>query len=346
MTKAQTQVIIIQWLWAGILLVTLMVVVGGITRLTGSGLSMVEWKPITGIIPPLSEQAWQEEFDKYKQFPEYRMLNYNIKLHQFKRIFFWEYLHRLLGRLTGVAFLVPFIVFYTKGWLSNRLLKSLAGVFIIGACQGIMGWYMVKSGLSNVPHVSHFRLAAHHGMALLLIGYLYWLTLSVQQPAGDGSKFSRGYRLVTLMVFLLLCLQITFGALVAGLKAGYSYTNFPLMGNSFLPPDMHLQITPILYNGVVIQFIHRWLGFLVALGVLILFFSLPDAITQKAKCLTRWLLLVVCLQVALGTGTLMLKVPLIMGVIHQGVAIVLLLILLRLVYFEFRQQAGEPITPV
>lgn len=326
-----------RWLWSGILLVSFMVLVGGITRLTGSGLSMVEWKPVTGIIPPLNEDAWQHEFNKYKQYPEFQKVNAHFALEQFKQIYFWEYLHRLLGRLTGIVFLFPFIFFYAKGWLTPRLFRQLIMVMMIGIAQGFMGWYMVKSGLDKVPHVSHFRLAAHQGLAFLLIGILYWLTLTLQ-PAEEKSKTAVSLRVLTMSLFFCLVVQCTLGAFVAGLKAGFSYNNFPWMGNSFLPPTSLWQSSGLLYNGVVLQFFHRWIGILIVLGVIFLFYRTRSTPLSKT---VKLLLMVVWLQATLGVLTLVFQVPIYLGVIHQATAIVLILILTKLTYVQFQSGSSQ-----
>lgn len=321
-----------RWLWLGILLVAGMVLIGGITRLTGSGLSMVEWKPVTGIVPPLSEKAWQEEFSKYKMYPQFQKVNAHFALEQFKQIYFWEYVHRLLGRLTGIVFLIPFIFFLVKGWLTPRLFRQLIMVMVIGLAQGFMGWYMVKSGLDKVPHVSHLRLAAHQGLAFLLIGILYWLTLTLHAPVGK-SKCGKGTRVITVIIFSLFAVQCTLGAFVAGLKAGFSYTNFPWMGNSFLPSSALWQSNSLLYNGAVLQFFHRWLGILIALSVIVLFFRTRSTPVSKTVNL---LLIVVWLQATLGVLTLIFQVPIYLGVVHQATAIILILILTKLTYGQFQ----------
>lgn len=326
---------IARWLWLGIALVVLMILVGGTTRLTGSGLSMVEWKPITGIIPPLNEQAWLDEFNKYKLYPEFQKINSSMTLEQFKQIYFWEYLHRLLGRVTGIAFLIPFIIFYVKGWLSSRLLKWLMVTLFVGASQGAMGWYMVKSGLDRVPHVSHFRLAAHQGLAFLLIGLLYWLTLS---PALTISKVKTSviFRMVSIALFFSFAIQCTLGAFVAGLKAGFSYTNFPWMDNSFFPSSWLWQAAPFLSNGVAIQFVHRWLGVLIALGTSTLYFMTFPVVSPAVFKTVKLLVVTVWLQAALGACTLLFRVPVALGVVHQATAILLVLLFVRLTFIQFQ----------
>jgi cytochrome c oxidase assembly protein subunit 15 len=193
------------WLWSGIMLITLMVAIGGITRLTGSCLSMVEWKPVTGIIPPLNKQQWQQVFDDYKQYPEYQKINFSLTLQDFKEIFWWEFIHRLLGRLTGIVFLIPFLYFLLTKQLSQPLLKRLLLILLLGALQGIMGWVMVKSGLTDIPHVSHYRLTAHLSLALLLIAVLLWTIqdLGTKQILSKTATPKPSYLLAKVLVVLV-----------------------------------------------------------------------------------------------------------------------------------------------
>ena len=318
------------WLLSGIALVCTMVLIGGITRLTGSGLSIVEWKPVTGIIPPLNTADWQVEFDKYKQFPQYQLMNYRMTLAEFKQIYFWEYIHRLLGRLTGIAFIIPFAFFYFKGWISKKLMQSLIVVFLLGALQGFAGWYMVKSGLNTIPYVSHFRLAIHQGVALLLAASLLWIILSMGKEKKEAVG-SHSLWIVTLIALALLALQITWGAFVAGLKAGYSYTNFPWVGDTFFPNEYLVSSAPYFHNGVLIQFTHRWLGFLVLLSFAFLcFLARKNSVYTK----TKLLLVTGMVQVLLGIFTLLLSVPIMLGVVHQLVAIILLMLIIILVHSQ------------
>lgn len=316
------------WLIVGIGLIGLMVILGGITRLTGSGLSIVEWKPVTGIIPPLSQQDWQQQFEQYQQFPEYKKLNHGMSLQQFKKIFLWEYVHRLLGRLIGIVFIVPFVFFYWKGWIPKKAVPSLLLIFLLGGLQGLMGWYMVRSGLDNVPHVSHFRLAAHQGIALLLISLLYWQLLSIDESKKITKRKSSVLKIAAVITLTFLVMQITLGAFVAGLKAGFSYNNFPWMGETFFPPAA-IASKPLFYNGVMLQFIHRWLAFAVLVSIVPLFYlSKSDNNAYLTKCLFA----LVVLQVAMGIATLILRVPIILGVLHQFMAIVILLVIVRLLH--------------
>ena len=206
------------WLYSGLFLIALMVIIGGITRLTHSGLSIVEWKLIGGTIPPLNDIQWQETFEKYQQFPEYQKINTEMSLSEFKSIFFWEYLHRLLGRLIGLVFIIPFIIFWNKKWFNFKQKKQLLILLGLGALQGFLGWFMVKSGLVDVPAVSHYRLALHLITAFGLMCYIYWLVLSFNEvekkPNNNINKLSKWF-------IVALTIQIIYGAFVAGLKAGY-----------------------------------------------------------------------------------------------------------------------------
>ncbi|MEP2670230.1 MAG: COX15/CtaA family protein [Cyclobacteriaceae bacterium] len=326
------------WLWVGILLIVLMIVVGGITRLTGSGLSIVEWNVISGTIPPITEIQWQHAFDQYKQFPQYKKLNYGMDMAQFKQIFFWEYVHRLLGRFIGLVFLLPFLFFYFARKLSKSLTKKLLVIFALGALQGFMGWYMVKSGLNDNPHVSHFRLAIHQSLALLLIVSILWTILTLDERKTASNNPSSLLILIYLSL-ALLSFQIVLGAFVAGLKAGFSYTNFPLMGDTFFPSAIVMRSKPYLYNGVMLQFTHRWVAFVVFLSFLwILKISRPYS---KAVKYARILIVIGITQVVLGITTLMLRVPLALGVIHQFIAIILLMLLIKIIHTIKYPMASE-----
>ncbi|AHM62696.1 cytochrome oxidase assembly [Flammeovirgaceae bacterium 311] len=322
------------WLWLGIILVSMMVLIGGITRLTGSGLSMVEWKPVTGILPPLDEQQWQEAFDAYKQFPEYQKINFTLELQEFKGIFWWEYVHRLLGRFTGLAFLLPFLFFLIKKQLPGWLLKRLLLIFCLGALQGLMGWVMVKSGLQDIPHVSPYRLAAHLSLALLLIGVLLWTLKDLDTPQQQTVTPSpmQAYRLAQLLLLLVFS-QIMLGAFVAGLKAGFSYNSFPLMGNSFFPHNAYSSAGELLSNGPAVQFMHRWFGFIVLATACYFVYASSQLKRQTAlKKTGKGLLLVLLCQVIVGIATLMLRVPLVLGVVHQLVAVLLFALTVRALY--------------
>lgn len=326
------------WLLTGCVLIAIMVVIGGITRLTNSGLSMVEWAPIMGAIPPLNEHDWNDAFEAYKHSPEFNLLNYDFTISDFKSIFLWEYIHRLLGRVLGVVFLVPFLFFLVKKRLSNEWIRKLLVVFLMGAFQGVLGWYMVKSGLVKNPHVSHYRLAAHLVTALILYSYCFWLALDFLSPKikriSNPSVIKRTSRALIFLVFI----QIIYGAFVAGLKAGYVYNTFPKMGSYWIPDSVGYAydktgIISLFENLATVQFIHRYL----ALGVLVVVVFLwwyirNNAVEIRQKNLINLLLLIVFIQFLLGVLTLIYHVPVILGVMHQTGAILLLTLTVWLIH--------------
>ena len=303
------------WLLLCAAFVFAIVVVGGVTRLTRSGLSIVEWQPLIGAIPPLNEAAWQEMFAKYQQTPEYKQVNFGMTLEGFKGIFWWEYFHRLLGRLIGLVFLLPFLYFLWRKKLEKPLVWKLAGIFVLGGLQGALGWYMVKSGLVDDPRVSHFRLTAHLGLALAIFSLQFWLALQLLFPK---ERFSE--RLPVVLPFIVFAMALS-GGLVAGLRAGYAYNTFPLMNGHVVPPEI-LVLEPwwknFFYNMATVQFVHR--GFFWLLAVLV-----PVAWWRyRAFPSANFLLLAFAVQATLGISTLLLGVPVALGAAHQGGAVVVL----------------------
>ena len=321
--------IVTYWLYLGLFLVGLMIIIGGITRLTHSGLSMVEWKLIGGTIPPLNETQWQETFTKYQQFPEYKKINTGMSLSQFKAIFFWEYLHRLFGRLIGLTFIIPFFIFWIKKWLSSTQKKQLIVLLGLGALQGFLGWFMVKSGLVDIPAVSHYRLATHLITAFGLMCYIYWLTLSFnnikRQPNQTINKLSS-------WLIGVLVIQIIYGAFVAGLKAGYL---LPLEGGIFKSifgySVRSASDFSLLNNGFDIQAFHRLFAWVV--------FAISIIIYNKSKntnLKTTGMLIfgLVITQISLGIATLLLSVQIHIATTHQFIAILLLLAVIHLTYLS------------
>lgn len=313
------------WLLACCALVFATIVVGGITRLTHSGLSIVEWQPIVGVLPPLDDAQWEETFAKYRQTPEFRVRNPGMKLAGFKEIFWWEYSHRLLGRLVGLAFLVPFAWFLARGVLARPLAWKLAGIFALGAVQGVLGWFMVKSGLVDDPRVSSVRLAAHLGLAFVIYAAMLWVAMDLLIPA--VVRVFRGPRSWAALVALLVFVMVLSGALVAGTRAGFAHNTFPLMGGRWIPADI-LALDPwwknFLYNTAAVQFAHRALAAIVALAVMALWWRV-DTDRNLDERTRRWshaLLIATGLQIAAGIATLLMRVPLPLAAAHQAGAVI------------------------
>lgn len=327
----------------GAILVLLMIVIGGITRLTESGLSIVHWKPISGIVPPLNEKAWQTEFEHYQNSPEFQLKNNHFTLDNFKKIFFWEYLHRFLGRLTGIIFIIPFLYFsFTRKIKDPKLFKNLLIILLLGALQGYAGWYMVQSGLVENPRVSHYRLAIHLGLALILLSFIVWEILKIRIPIINYVyPKHRKIRNLLRIAFLLLGTQIIFGAFMSGLKAGFVYPTFPKMGREWLPESVinafkEIGLMSLVENPISVQFIHRWLGASILLFILWVFIkSRRELISAKQSKSIKMILHTTTLQFILGVLTILFSVPIFLGVIHQFVA-VLLLMSLVVSYYLFK----------
>ncbi len=327
------------WIFLVIVLVYSMVVVGGLTRLTNSGLSMVNWQPIMGAIPPLSEQEWSHTFEQYKLYPEYQKVNYGMTLDKFKSIYYWEYGHRLLGRFLGFAFFLPYLFFLIKGKIKGSLSRKLFLALLLGGSQGLLGWFMVKSGLIDLPRVSQYRLAAHLCLAFFLLAYLHWIFLSltmrrrlrVQEPS---------FRFLSIIFLLVLSLQIFYGALTAGLDAGLMYNTFPDMHGSFIPMGLlHLQPEwkNFFENPVLVQFVHRTLGWTVlALTVLMAFLGIRNRVQGTQRLMHYSLLVAVIMQFVLGVATLLMRVSVDVASLHQAGAGVVLLLAVSNVYLEHR----------
>ncbi len=312
------------WLFAVAALVFAMIVIGGITRLTESGLSMVRWEPVSGIVPPLNEQEWLAEFDAYKAYPEYQKVNRGMSLDEFKAIYFWEYLHRVMGRLIGLAFALPLLWFAVRRAIPRGYGPRLVGLLLLGSLQGAIGWWMVASGLIDRPDVAHERLATHLTVALVILAALLWTALDLKALA-DGRNRATGRPAAWVWPFLiLLFLQIIMGAFVAGLNAGYAFNTWPLMGDSLVPDGLGTLIPAWLNlrdNPIMVQFIHRWLAAAVAIAALMIAYRLHRA-GGPAPALA--LGAAVLLQFILGVLTILQGVPLYLGVMHQAGAAVLL----------------------
>ena len=315
---------VVGWLVVCGILVFCMIIVGGATRLTHSGLSIVEWEPIVGTIPPLNDTDWNQVFDEYKGSPEYQLINFGMSLDEFKVIFWWEYFHRLLGRLIGFVFFVPFLFFLLTRRLSAGLTGRLLGIFALGGLQGGMGWYMVASGLVDEPNVSQYRLTAHLGIAFLIFGAITWTAMSVLYPSRTNLSVPvRSMYKTSVAVSATLFLMVLSGGFVAGLQAGLIYNTFPLMGNSFIPPNL-FALTPFwtnfFDNMTTVQFDHRIIAYILAIMIPIFWFKLRRRdVSNRTKTLSNLLLGLLALQIVLGIATLIYHVPTVLGVAHQAI---------------------------
>jgi heme a synthase len=315
-------------IWLGIVVLALfaLVLVGGATRLTQSGLSITEWKPIHGVVPPLNEQQWQEEFDLYKRIPQYAELNGDMTLEGFKSIYWWEWAHRLLARSIGVLFFLPFLYFLAKGQIEKRLRWPLFGIFLLGGLQGAIGWWMVSSGLTKLTSVSQYRLAVHLVMACLIFSATIWIMRGLTPHSSDRAP-RRGALFAGVIAFLAL-FQIYLGALVAGLHAGLTYNTWPLMDGAIVPGDLFIQ-TPwwinLFENPKTVQFAHRcgaYLLFTAALVQMIWLFSIARGSTHCRRAVVLFVL--VTIQAGLGIATLLTQVDLHAALTHQIGALVVL----------------------
>ncbi|MCY2687366.1 COX15/CtaA family protein [Salinimicrobium sp. TH3] len=319
---------VVYWLFTGCFLIFVMVVVGGITRLTNSGLSISDYKLITGTIPPLTEEQWVAEFEFYKQFPEYQKLHYHFTLEDFKGIYFWEWLHRLIGRLIGLVFIIPFLYFlFTKQLTKPTIYKSLVLLFL-GGFQGFLGWYMVKSGLVDMPSVSHYRLAAHLTTAFVTFAYCFWVAMDLIYP--KKKQINTSFRNLVWVGMIILLLQIIWGAFVAGLDAGWIHNFWPWMtGGEWVHETVYIEQNPLWRNFIEgksgVQFVHRYLAYVVVAIILYIWYRSRNLqLTLPQQRGVQWLVGLVFLQFLLGVLTLIYAVPLWLGVAHQVGAFFLL----------------------
>ena len=323
-TSAPRPQAIANWLFGVAILVLLMVVVGGITRLTESGLSITRWEPVSGTVPPLNQADWERAFALYKQSPQYLEINRGMTLAEFKDIFFWEYVHRLLGRVIGIAFAVPFLWFWAKRAIPTGYTWRLFALLALGALQGAVGWWMVESGLVDRPDVSHLRLAVHLLTALLIFGGLVWTALDLADLSQNPSAKPARMPAAGAWTLSVLAIQLLFGAYVAGLDAGYAFNTWPLMGDELFPsgtPMLEPFVRNFVDNPIVVQFIHRWVAFAVAVAVILLAY---EASRAGYKGSAHFAITAVVVQIILGIATLITGVELWLGVAHQGMAAILI----------------------
>jgi len=316
---------IAQWLLICCALVFVMVVLGGVTRLTGSGLSMVDWRPVTGFLPPLSDEAWQKTFEMYQESPEFQKVNSQMDVNDFKGIFWLEFLHRLLGRTIGIVFLVPFLFFAAKGYIRKNEWLKYGTMFVLGGLQGVLGWYMVKSGLVDNPHVSQYRLTAHLIAAFLIYAYMFWVALSLLFPSDRNERHPWYGK--TLALTTLISVTVISGGFVAGLKAGKVFNTFPMMGEYWVPPGL-MAMEPwwrnLFDNIATVQFDHRILAITTFALIIAYWIRIPKTdLPARVRTGVNALLHTAILQVALGIATLLLVVPISLAAMHQGVAMLL-----------------------
>jgi cytochrome c oxidase assembly protein subunit 15 len=322
---------VIYWLLTGCLLIFIMVIVGGITRLTHSGLSISNYKLISGTLPPMNEAEWNEAFDLYKQYPEYQKLNNHFNLQDFKDIYFWEWLHRFIGRMIGLVFLLPFLYFLITKQLTKPTIKKAIILLGLGAFQGFMGWYMVKSGLVDMPDVSHYRLAAHLTTAFVTFAYTFWVALDLMFP--NKKEINIKFRNLVRWGLAILLLQIIYGAFVAGLDAGFIHNHWPMMTEGkFMHETVYIEQNPLYKNFIEgksgVQFVHRILAYIVVLFIVIIWLkSKKLTLTKMQTKGIHALLIMVSVQFLLGVFTIILQVPVWLGVAHQIGAFFLLSIM-------------------
>jgi cytochrome c oxidase assembly protein subunit 15 len=318
------------WLLLVAMLVLAMAVVGAATRLTDSGLSITEWQPLLGAIPPLSDADWQAAFEKYRAIPEYQLVNKGMSLEAFQAIYWWEWAHRQLGRVIGVVYAVPLLVFWARGAVPRGLAPRLLGLLALGGLQGFVGWYMVQSGLSERVDVSQYRLAMHLGLAVAIFAAAWWLALGIGRRqalgAGSGLGWSAGF------VAAAIYLQILLGAFVAGLDAGMAYNTWPLMDGAFVPEGL-LAMTPwwlnLFESALTVQFQHRMMAYLVAILVAVhVVRAAARPLQAEARLSLGALVLGVAAQIGLGIWTLVAQVPIGLGLAHQAGALLLLAVAL------------------
>jgi cytochrome c oxidase assembly protein subunit 15 len=316
------------WLVVVAAMVVATLIVGGATRLTESGLSIVEWKPVTGVLPPLTEAQWSAEFEKYQQIPQYREVNRGMSLSEFKVIFWWEWAHRLLGRTIGAVFLIPFLFFLWRGWIGRELRWPLFGLFALGGIQGAVGWWMVSSGLSERVTVSQYRLAFHMTLACVIYAAIIWIVARMK-PAATVAAPSRLRAGAGFLVVLVLA-QIYLGALVAGLDAGLVYNTWPHIDGALIPASERLWFATPLWrnffeNALTVQFTHRMMAYLILLVALWYVWDTGRSVQdRKARAYATLFVLLVFIQAFIGIATLLYEVPIALALLHQAMAILLL----------------------
>lgn len=347
------------WLLICCALVFAMVVVGGVTRLTESGLSIVEWQPLVGTMPPVTQQDWDVLLEKYRSSPQYQQVNKGMSLEEFKTIFWWEYFHRLLGRLIGIVFFVPFVYFLVKKKIDKPLGIKLTGIFFLGGLQGFMGWYMVMSGLVDNPHVSQYRLTAHLGLAFVIFAAMFWVALGLlsssaathpsTSPATQDTDPYKSLRYFAYGLSTLIFIMVLSGGFVAGIRAGLAYNTFPLMNGHFIPPEIFM-LEPwyrnFFENMATVQFDHRMIAWILAFTVPLFWFKAIRANLPGTTRLACYIfLLMLAIQISLGIATLLHVVPISLAAAHQGGAVLLFAASLWVSHQFHKLPRNQPLTP-
>ena len=323
------------WLSICLISVFLIILVGGLTRLTNSGLSITEWELFRGIMPPLNENTWNEYFELYKEIPQFKLINFNMNLAEFKIIFYWEYFHRILGRFIGIFFLIPLLYFHFTKKIKRDYILTCYIIFFLIVVQGIIGWYMVKSGLVNDVTVSHYRLSLHLSTALIIISSIFWLIINIKNDTHKGFFIFAKKNIIFQILFFLILLQVILGAFVSGLDAGKIYQTWPLMGHSLVPDDLILKNFNNFFdfnNHSLVQFYHRNLAYLITIYIFILGIYIYKKKIKKIYYSFNLMIFFLIIQVILGVLTLLSGLNIYLASAHQIGSVLLILGSINLYY--------------
>ena len=347
--------IVLIWMIIGLFMIFFQIIIGGVTRLTGSGLSITKWEIITGTIPPLNEAEWNDAYTLYKGTPQYTKINNGMTLSEFKFIYFWEYLHRLWARLMGIVFIVPFLIFLTKQWLDRKVIRMLIVVVLSAGLVGVFGWIMVASGLINRPWVNAYKLSIHLSLALIVYTYLLWTILTSWFPGVSNPSDARSS---IKLFFILLTAQLFLGGMMSGMKAALVYPTWPLMHGEFIPAiildlsawnvDNFVDYDQGPFLIALVQFVHRSIGYLLVINALYIIFSFYSIMKERGMTLVMGLFItMLIIQIGLGISVLLKSIgtiPVLIGVLHQAVAILVLTLAVILYYFHsFNSLVSSPL---
>ena len=325
------------WLTSSLILVFIIIIIGGLTRLTNSGLSITEWELFKGILPPMNQASWEFYFNEYKKIPQFKLINYNMNIDDFKIIFYWEYIHRLLARLIGIIFLLPLIYFYFSKKIEKQYMSNCYIILFLILLQGTVGWYMVKSGLINDITVSHYRLSIHLVIAFIIISFIFWLIKNLNEKKYKQFFSFTKKNIPFLFLILLVFIQIIFGAFVSGLDAGRIYQTWPLMGQGYFPDDIIIKNVENIINfnnHSLVQFYHRNLAYFITLYILFLFFYILNNRLKKLYKPFFLMLSIVLLQISLGILTLVSDLNIFLASAHQISSVILVFSAINLYYYQ------------